>query len=145
MLQPIIYSLKQLKIGNGKAFVNMTATCFKVSIGFISIRPFRTCSLKWWYLREMCFVRGWIFVALANSITLLLSLNTLHFKLGHFDSMFNVVSNCYRCSIIAMISIIACDRAMYSASVVDKEILDCNLDAHSIRQFFYLIIYPVRE
>ena len=44
-----------------------------------------------------------------------------------------------------MISLVACDRAMYSASVVDKEILDCNLDAHSIGQFLYLMIYPIRE
>ena len=34
---------------------------------------------------------------------------------------------------------------MYSNSVVDKDILDCNLDAHSIGQFLYLMIYPVRE
>ena len=44
-----------------------------------------------------------------------------------------------------MISLIACDRAMYSDSVVDKEISDFNLDAHSIGQFLYLIIYPVQE
>ena len=34
---------------------------------------------------------------------------------------------------------------MYSASVVDKDILGFNSDAHSIGQFLYLIIYPVRE
>ena len=44
-----------------------------------------------------------------------------------------------------MISLIACDSAIYSASVVDKDISDCNLDAHSIGQLLYLIIYPVRK
>ena len=80
-----------------------------------------------------------MFGALANSITPLLSMNTLHLMLGRFDSMFNVLSYCSICSIIGMISIIACDSAMLSASVVDKNILDCNLDAHSIGQFLYLL------
>ena len=44
-----------------------------------------------------------------------------------------------------MISLIACDSAMYPASVVEKDISDFNLDAHNIRQFLYLMIYPVRE
>ena len=30
-----------------------------------------------------------------------------------------------------MISLIACDSEMYSASVVNKDISDCNLDSHS--------------
>ena len=59
--------------------------------------------------------------------------------------MFNVFSNCSICSIIGMISLIACDIAIYSASVVDKYISDFNLEAHSIGQFLYLMIYPVRE
>ena len=65
--------------------------------------------------------------------------------LGRFDSMFNISSNCSRFTIIGIISLIVCDSEMYSASVVDKEISDCYLDAHSIGQFLYLIIYPVRE
>ena len=44
-----------------------------------------------------------------------------------------------------MIYLIACDRAMYSASIVDKEISDFNLDAYIIGQFLYLIIYRVQE
>ena len=44
-----------------------------------------------------------------------------------------------------MISPIACDSAMYSASVVDKDISDFNVGAHSIGQFLYLMIYPVQE
>ena len=44
-----------------------------------------------------------------------------------------------------MISLIAYDIVMYSNSVVDKDILDCNLDAHSIGQLLYLMIYPLRE
>ena len=91
------------------------------------------------------FVRGRIFGALANSIAPLLSSNTLHFTLERFDSVFNVFSNCYICSVVGMISLISCDRAMYSDSVVDKEISDFNLDAHSIGQFLYLIIHPVLE
>ena len=122
----------------------MSANCSRVSIGSIFIRPFRMCSLKWCYLRAICFVQGGIFGTLANLTAPLLYSNTLHFTLGRFDSMFNVFSNCSRCSIICVISLIACDSAMYSASAVDKDILDFNLDAHSIGQFLYLIIYPVR-
>ena len=84
-------------------------------------------------------------MALDNYIAPLLSSNTLHLTLGRLDSMFNVFSNCSICSIIGMISLIACDSAMYSASVMDKDISDCNLDAHSIGKFLYLIIYPARE
>ena len=123
----------------------MSATCSRVSIGFISIRPLRTCSLKWLYLRAICFVPGQIFGALDNSIAPLLSSNNLHLTLRHFDSMFNVFSNCSRCSIIGMISLIYCDSAMYYASVVDKDISDFNLDAHSIEKLIHLMIYPVRE
>ena len=43
-----------------------------------------------------------------------------------------------------MIYLIARDSAIYSASVVDKDISDCNLDAHSIGKLLYLNIYPVR-
>ena len=74
--------------------------------------------------------------ALANSIAPLLSLNTIYLTLGRFYSMSNVFSNCSRCSIIGMIYLISCDSEMYYASAVDKDILDCNLDAHSIRQFY---------
>ena len=95
--------------------------------------------------KEIFFVRGRILGALYNSIAPLLYSNALHLLLGRFDSMFKVFSNCSVCYIIGMISIISCDGAMYSASVVDKDILDCNLDAHSIGKFLYLIIYPVRE
>ena len=59
--------------------------------------------------------------------------------------MLNVFYIFSRCSIIVIITLIACESAMYSAFVVDKYILDCNLDAHSIGQFLYLMIYPVRE
>ena len=44
-----------------------------------------------------------------------------------------------------MISLIACDSEIYLASIVDKDILDCNLESHSIGQLLYLMIYPVRE
>ena len=44
-----------------------------------------------------------------------------------------------------MISLIFCDSAIYSASVVDKDISVFNLDAHSIGNFLYLMIYPIRE
>ena len=44
-----------------------------------------------------------------------------------------------------MISIISCDSARYSISVVDMDISGFNLDAHSNGQFLYLMIYPVRE
>ena len=123
----------------------MSATCSSVSIGFILIRLFRTCSLKWWYLRAICFVRGRIFGDLANSIAPLLSLNNLHLTLGRFNSMFNVFYNCSRCSIIGMISFVTSYSTMYSASVMDKDISDYNLDAHSIGQFLYFMINPVRE
>ena len=91
------------------------------------------------------FFGGQIFGAFSNSITLLLSSNTLQLTLGRFVSMFNGFYNCSRCYIIGMISLIDCDSAIYSASVVDKDILDCNLDDHSIGQFLYLMIYPVQE
>ena len=86
-----------------------------------------------------------MFGALDNLIALLLSSNTLHYTLGHFDSMLNVFSYCSRFSIIFMISLINWYSSMYSAYVVDKDISYCNLDTHSIGQFLYLIIYPVRE
>ena len=89
------------------------------------------------------FVQVRIFGKFDNSIAPLLISNTLHFTLRRFDSMFNVLSNCSRCFIVVMISMIECDRAMYSASVVNNEISDCNLDAHSIGKFLYLTIYPV--
>ena len=91
------------------------------------------------------FLQEKIFGALANSIALLLYSNISHLTLGRFDSMFNVFPNCYKFSIIGMISLIASESAMYSSSVMDKDISDCNLDAHSIGQFLYLMIYHVRE
>ena len=65
--------------------------------------------------------------------------------LVHLDSMFNFFSNCSQFPIIGMIFLISCESAMYSASVMEKYILDCNLDARSIGKFLYLMIYPVRE
>ena len=44
-----------------------------------------------------------------------------------------------------MIYLIACESEMYSSYVVDKDISYCNLDAHSIGQCLYLMIYPVWE
>ena len=44
-----------------------------------------------------------------------------------------------------MISIIACESAIYSASVVDTDISNFNLDAHIIGKVLYLMIYSVRE
>ena len=44
-----------------------------------------------------------------------------------------------------MISLITRDSTIYSTSVVDKDISDCNLDTHNIRKLLYLMIYIVRE
>eukprot|EP00957_Ditylum_brightwellii_P173711 13225598-Ditylum_brightwellii.AAC.1 len=42
-------------------------------------------------------------------------------------------------------SLMACDIAMYSASVVLNDISDCNFDYHSSGQLAYFITYPVLD
>ena len=42
-------------------------------------------------------------------------------------------------------SLINCDNAIDSLSVLDKLISDCSFDSHEIRHPAYVIIYPVLE
>jgi hypothetical protein len=46
---------------------------------------------------------------------------------------------------IGRISLVAVDKAIYSASVVDKAISVCSFDAHTKGQFANVIMYPVRD
>ena len=48
-------------------------------------------------------------------------------------------------AIRGIVSLIDCDKAMYSASVVLKDISDCNFECHMIGQPPKWITYPVLE
>ena len=100
----------------------MSANCDFVSIHCTWIFPLRTCSRKWWYLIAMCLVRGRIFGAATNSTHPLLSSKTV--ECAVVFPVLSLVSFAISASnvCIGMISRIACDKVMYSASVVDNAI-----------------------
>ena len=105
-----------------------------------------TCSRKWWYTKFMCLVRARILGMFAISIAPLLSSNAVHTILGvvlttlkPFD--LNSVSR----FMIGITSRRDCDRATYSASVVDKLIWVWRREAQIIGQPAKSMIKPVRD
>ena len=82
----------------------------------------------------MCLVLGLILGHFTNSIQALLSSNIVQFNLGVYISIGNTFFNSSSKVIIGFFSLIEWDKSIYSASVVDRLILDYNLDVHKIGQ-----------
>jgi hypothetical protein len=59
--------------------------------------------------------------------------------------VYHVTLISFRISLIGIKSLIDCDKAIYSASIVDNDIWVCILDTHRIGTPEYRITYPVRD
>ena len=81
----------------------------------------------------MCLVRGRSFGSLASSKAPELSSNTLQYTFGSVQMVLNLRTlNSSSKYIMGIVSCREVDKAMYSASVVDKATCDCSLDAQII-------------
>src|SRR5687768_17412391 len=94
----------------------------------------------------ICLVCGRNFGALASSRAPLLSSNTLHLTEGTRDGrrMPQLLSSSKSC-MTKMTSQRAVERAMYSASVIERAMMGWSLEAQTMGQFANIIKNPVRD
>ena len=124
---PIIFFRRCRNRSPDSGFVKISAVCSVVPIEKILICPLLTNDLKWWYFSAICFVRGVMLGDVATLIQLVLSLKTLHLTIGGMSGMNSTCLNSSSMFIIGITSLIDCDSATYSDSVVLKAISVCSL------------------
>ena len=126
-------------------FVKISASWSFVSIGKMEIVLSATCFQKRWYLIAMCFVLGVNFELSATMMQLLLSSNNLqwNFSLVLWRGKTSPTSTIK--FMRGITSLIAWDRAMYSDSVVLKDISVCSLLHHVREHPAYSITKPVLD
>ena len=93
----------------------------------------------------MCLVLGLCLGTLANSSEPLLSSNIVQFNFKFAQGIFRISANSKIIILIGISSLVACDKAMYSASVVLSDISVYSLLAQAIGHPEYLITYPVLD
>ena len=93
----------------------------------------------------MCFVLGLCFGTLANSSAPLLSSNNVHLSFRSAHGISSIFDNSIIVDLRGTNSLVAVDKAIYSASVVLSAISVCSLLAHAIGQFAYFMTYPVLD
>ncbi len=119
---------------NGSGLVNISVNWLSVEIHLIWIWPLRTCSLKWWYLIAIWRVLGHMVGADMKSTHPLLSLNTVEWVLATvMESWQMELSSCIM-GRIGIKSWREVESKIYSASVVDNAISDCNLEDQRMGQ-----------
>ena len=127
-------------------FVYMSSSCSVVEIGNNCIIRSRACSGDWWYEIFMCFVRGVIFGDSTNSSAPRLSSNALQNIVGAVLAVSIFLNfNSFNRLMIGITSRNACDKLIYSASVVLRLQWVCNLDCHTMGQPASNIKNPVRD
>ena len=107
-------------------YCSVSDECTKVMIGQIDV--FRSWSHLW---------------AFASSNTLELSSNALQWILSTVTDLLNPLSfSSFMMLIIGIASLIDCDNAMYSASVIDNATCVCNFECHMSGQPCNVMPYP---
>ena len=64
----INFFLKYLNLLSSRYLVKISAVCSFISIGWIDMLPFFTCSLKWWYFIAIFLMSGKNFWLLASAM-----------------------------------------------------------------------------
>ena len=114
-------------------------------MGCIDMILLLTCSRKWWYLIEICFVLGENFWLWARDIVPLLSSHTLQCITGVGLWIGNVSLIPSNKVINGITSLSDWLKAIYSTSTVDSTITEWNL-LHQVKGHpVYVITYPVLD
>ena len=143
--QPISWCRKKQKLFSPKGMVKISAICSVVPMDLMMIVPSLTNSLKWWYLMAMWFFRGINFGLFASGMQLSLYSQTVQRNTGSLVNIPNNRAVSFMRPRNEITSRIALDRAMYSLSVVLREIHVCNLLPQVIGHPAYIMTKPVRD
>ena len=143
--QPISWCHKKQKLFSPKGLAKISAIFSVVSMDLMMIVPSLKNLWKWWYLMEMCFVRGVNFGLFATVMQLSLSSQTLQRNTAYLVNSPNNPAVSFMRPRNGITSGIALDRAIYSLSVVLREIYVCNLIPQVIGHPAYIMTKPVRE
>ena len=133
------------KLFSPKVLVKISAIFSVVSMDLMMIVPSLTNRQKWWYLMAMCFVRGVNFGIFATVIQLSLSSQTVQLNNGSLVNSPNNPAVSFMRPRNGFTSRIVLDRAIYSLSVVLREISICNLIPQVIGHPAYMMTKHVRD